>query len=190
MRGPKIVNKAPRIPTRDEVEILLGQPDILTESGLRDKAMLELMYSSGLRASELCDLKIDHVQPGSVMISCGKRGKTRTIPVNDRASFWIAKYLEVRKRGPGPFFRTVLKKPLKRQLLHVIVRSYAKQAGLEKLTPHTIRHAFATHLLDAGADLRLIQEMLGHESIATTQRYTHLSSKKMNEMFKKFDEKK
>jgi len=122
-----------------------------------------------------------------VLVKCGKRSKTRTIPVTDSASKAIQAYIEkYRGRKAGCLFLTVLRKKLRRQLLCVIVSDYANKAGVEGVTTHTLRHACATHLLDQGADLRLIQEVLGHSSIASTQRYTHLSSNKMQEMFRQF----
>ncbi len=185
--APKTNIKAPRIPTVEEMRFLLQQPDVETEVGLRDRAILELLYSSGLRASELCSLELHHVGPRNVMVSCGKRSKTRTVPLTAEAFAWIERYiLEHRGNERGPLFLTIIGKELRRQLLCRIVVQYAEMAGLEQLTTHTLRHACATHLLDAGADLRLIQEVLGHTTIASTQRYTHLSSSKMEEMFMHF----
>ena len=185
--APKSMLKAPYIPTVEEIARIMEQPNTETQSGLRDRAMLELLYSSGLRASELCDLQLHHIGPRKVMVSCGKRGKTRTVPVTAEAFAWIDRYVAgYRGSERGPLFRTVMGKALKRQLLCAIVVNYAEKAGLAGVTTHTLRHACATHLLDAGADLRLIQEVLGHATIASTQRYTHLSSSKMEEMFTHF----
>lgn len=179
--------KAPRIPTKQEVECILSQPNIATESGVRDKAILELLYSSGLRASELCDLHLEDFKTDCIVVKCGKRGKTRTIPVTEEAANSISAYLDgYRGKRPGILFQTKLGKQIRRQLLCEIVMQHAKRAGLEGITTHTLRHACATHLLDEGADLRLIQEVLGHSSIASTQRYTHLSSNKIQSMFQKF----
>ena len=184
---PRNVQKAPRVPTIEEVERILAQPNTETEAGLRDRAILELLYSSGLRASELCELELHHVEKNKVTVSCGKRGKTRTVPVTEEAYAWIVKYiLYCRGKEKGYLFQTQMGKPMRRQLLSAIVVEYAKRAEIDGVTTHTLRHACATHLLDQGADLRLIQEVLGHSSIASTQRYTHLSSGKMQEMFKQF----
>lgn len=185
---PRNMQKAPRVPTVDEVQRILEQPNVETESGLRDRAILELLYSSGLRASELCALEVHHVGPTSVLVSCGKRSKTRTVPITTEAHRWIGAYVAQapKRREREPLFQTVMGKALRRQLLCAIVMTYAKKAGVEDVTTHTMRHACATHLLDQGADLRLIQEVLGHSSIASTQRYTHLSSTKMQEMFQQF----
>jgi integrase/recombinase XerD len=184
---PKIHLNPPRIPNKEDVEKILMQPNVETESGLRDRAMLELLYSSGLRASELCDLELQDCQGHSVMVKCGKRSKTRTVPITSSAHYWIGEYLQKhRGKEPGHLFLTLGWYPIRRQLLCSIVMGYAKKAGVSEVTTHTMRHACATHLLDEGADLRLIQEVLGHSSIASTQRYTHLSSKKVEEMFNKF----
>lgn len=184
---PKNNQKAPRIPSIEEMQELLNMPNIETESGLRDRAILELLYSSGLRATELCSLQIHEVAISKVMVSEGKRSKTRTVPITEEAYMWIERYIaQYRGKENGTLFLTKMKKPLRRQLLCKMIAEYAKKAGIEGVTTHTLRHACATHLLDAGADLRLIQEVLGHSSIASTQRYTHLSSSKMQEMFTQY----
>ena len=179
--APMFNQKSPYVPSVCEIEAILGIP-----TSLRDKAILELLYSSGLRASELCDLDIKDTIGLQIIVRCGKRGKTRTVPLTQGAYETIAAYIQERGTQPGPLFQTLMGKKLRRQLLSKMVMNYAKKAGIEGVTTHTLRHACATHLLDEGADLRLIQEVLGHSSIASTQRYTHLSSNKMQEMFTKF----
>lgn len=187
MKAPRMRQKAPHIPTKEEIMKMMEQPNIETHAGLRDRAILELLYSSGLRASELCDLRINDVGPMSVTISCGKRNKTRTVPVTQKAYEWIQLYIcEYRGHEEGPLFMTILGKPVRRQLLCAMVLDYAHKAGLKNVTPHTLRHACATHLMNQGADILLIQKVLGHSSITSTQRYTHLSSCKMQEMFHQF----
>lgn len=184
---PKNRQKAPRIPTIEEIEKILAQPNVDTESGLRDRAMLELLYSSGLRASELCDLEIKDAQDNQVLVRCGKRSKTRSVPITNEANYWIKRYIkEHRGSEAGYLFLTKMSKQIRRQLLCALVSDYAAKAGIEGVTTHTLRHACATHLLDEGADLRMIQEVLGHSSIASTQRYTHLTSNKIQSMFKQF----
>lgn len=178
---PRIKQKAPFVPTVSEIENILAMP-----TSLRDKAILELLYSSGLRASELCDLDIRDTAGYTILVRCGKGSKTRTVPLTQEAYIAIAAYIQERGMHGGPLFLTVMGKKLKRQVLSKIVEKYAKKAGIEGVTTHTLRHACATHLLDRGADLRLIQEVLGHSSIASTQRYTHLSSNKIQEMFQQF----
>lgn len=184
---PRTRQKAPRIPNLDEIQRILEAPSTETESGTRDRAILELLYSSGLRASELCDLMLEDYKGSGIVVKCGKRGKTRTVPVTDEAARAIEEYIE-RYRGKerGYLFVTLLGRQMRRQLLNAIVTDYARKVHVEEVTTHTLRHACATHLLDHGADLRLIQEVLGHSSIASTQRYTHLSSNKMQAMFKQF----
>lgn len=178
---------APRIPTLEEVALLMEQPDVKSESGLRDRAILELLYSSGLRATELCDVQLTHLGEDNIRVACGKRGKARTVPITEEAHYWINRYIEEKRgRKAGPLFTTLWVRPVRRQYLFKMVTHYAKMAKLEDVTTHTLRHACATHLLDSGADLRLIQEVLGHSSIASTQRYTHLSSNKMQAMFQNF----
>lgn len=185
--APRVAQKAPRVPSVEDIRALLEQPDLETYSGVRDRAILELLYSSGLRASELCDLEIQHVSSCGIIVSCGKRGKTRAVPATTEALKWVERYVqEQRGDEAGWLFLTVLGKKLRRELLHSIVVNYSKKAGLLDVTPHTLRHACATHLLEHGADLRLIQEVLGHSSIASTQRYTQLSSVKMRDMFNEF----
>lgn len=184
---PRNNQKAPRIPSLEEITRILDAPNVETQSGRRDRAILELLYSSGLRASELCNLKLEDFKENGVLIKCGKRSKTRTVPLTRTASIAINTYLlQYRGKLPGYLFQTITGKQLRRQLLCAIVMDYAKKAGVDEVTTHTLRHACATHLLDQGADLRLIQEVLGHSSIASTQRYTHLSSHKMQEMFQQF----
>ena len=187
LTAPRMNQKAPFVPSVEEVNKILEMPNTKTFSGMRDKAILELLYSSGLRASELCDLKLEDYRETCVIVKCGKRSKTRTVPLTSEASSTIKEYID-RFRGtkPGYLFETVMKKQLRRQLLCVVVKGYAQKAQIAEVTTHTFRHACATHLLDEGADLRLIQEVLGHSSIASTQRYTQLSSQKMEEMFNKF----
>ena len=178
---PVAKQKAPRILTIQEIEKLLTQPE-----NLRDKAILELLYSSGLRASELCDLSLEDLGQDNIRVVCGKRGKTRTVPMTQAAIRAIEAYVQERGKEEGYLFLTLNRKQLRRQVVCKMIERNARKAGLERVTTHSLRHACATHLLDSGADLRLIQEVLGHSSIASTQRYTHLSSNKMKSMFEQF----
>jgi len=184
---PRAKIVAPRIPSMEEIALLLEKPNVATEAGLRDRAILELLYSSGLRASELCDLQLEDFAEGIIHVKCGKGNKARSVPLTDEAQHWINRYItERRGLEEGPLFCTLLGKPIQRRLLCTIVTEYAAKAGLQGVTPHTLRHTCATHLLDHGADLRMIQEVLGHTSITSTQRYTHLSKHKVQLMFKQF----
>jgi integrase/recombinase XerD len=185
--APRSKQKAPKIPTLEEMQQILNVPDVETHTGSRDRAILELLYSSGLRASELCDLNIEDFKGDTIVVRCGKRSKTRSVPVTEQAVNAISAYIEkYRGKKHGPLFQTSTGKRLRREALSRSIGSYARKAGVDNVTAHTLRHACATHLLDQGADLRLIQEVLGHSSIAATQRYTHLSSRKMQEMFQAF----
>lgn len=185
---PSVRVKAPRVPTHDDVLKILEQVNTETESGCRDRAMLELLYSSGLRASELCDLKVSDIQEGSVQVKQGKGDNIRTLPVTKSALHWISVYLDnYRDYSQKDYlFVTLQGKRIRRQLLTSLVTKYSQEAGISGVTAHTIRHACATHMFEQGADIRFLQEILGHAYISTTQRYTHLSSTKLQDMFKSF----
>lgn len=184
---PKSSLKAPVIPTLEQMQLILSTPDTTKQLGLRDRAILELLYSSGLRVSELCDLELSDFQERSILVKCGKGSKTRSVPVTRTAQEYIQKYIEqYRGNEDGYLFLTVNARQLQRGRLSEMVSTYADLCGLKDVTTHTLRHACATHLLDHGADIRMIQEVLGHASIATTQRYTHLSSNKIHAMFESF----
>lgn len=186
--APKSVAVPPYVPSLQEMNQILQMPNTCTETGTRDRAILELLYSSGLRASELCDLELESIGAASVRIDSGKGSKTRTVPVTRNAMRWIQDYIRLyRGHEPGYLFVTLVgRKRISRKLLCEIVQQHANKAGYKRVSTHTLRHACATHLLEAGADIRLIQDVLGHRSIATTQRYTQLSSCKIDEMFQKF----
>lgn len=178
---------APYVPTIEQVNQLLNIPDIDTESGLRDRAVLELLYSSGLRASELCELRLQDFCDTHVLVLCGKGGKSRSVPVTQEASLWIQLYIDqYRGHEDGLLFQTQLGKAIKRRFLFKMVQQHSQKAGIPETTPHTLRHACATHLLTSGADLRLIQQVLGHASIASTQRYTTLTTITVQNMFQNF----
>ncbi len=183
---PKKEEHLPNCLTEEEVEILLNAPDINKPEGLRDKAMLETMYASGLRVSELLALergKVD-LKHGVVTIF-GKGAKERKVPIGDFAISYIRQYVEgPRKKNPGAgtkyLFLNRYGKPLSRQYFFLQIKKYAAQSGIETpISPHTLRHCFATHLLENGAQLKVVQEMLGHTNIATTQIYTHISTKRI-----------
>lgn len=187
VKAPRATQKAPKILTRKQVTDMLNIPDLGTEQGVKDRAILELFYSSGLRVSELCDLDLEDLKEDGIQVKKGKRGKTRTVPMTELAIKALQSYLDqYRDDSEGPLFLTTLGHRLNRQRVSEMVGSYARKAGIKGVTSHTIRHTCATHFMDAGADLRFIQEVLGHSSISSTQRYTHLSSNKMQDMFKQF----
>jgi integrase/recombinase XerD len=186
LEKPKGSKKLPVCISIEEVEALLEQPDITKPEGQRDKAMLEILYSSGLRISELLSLKTNQInsERGIVKI-IGKGNKERIVPVGDYALEYLNKYInEGRrknpKRGSEFLFLNRYGEPVSRVYFFLQVKKYAKQAGIQvEISPHTLRHCFATHMLENGAELRAVQEMLGHANIATTQIYTNISSKRI-----------
>lgn len=187
------IKRPSRLPTclsEEEVDDLLNMPDITKKDGLRDKAMLETMYACGLRVSELISLEINKVNLYYHIISIsGKGAKQRNVPLGEEAESWIKKYLnEVRNKSKGKnskyLFLTKYGKPLSRQYFFKEIKRYAEMANIDKpVSPHTLRHSFATHLLEHEAELRTVQELLGHTNIATTEIYTHVSSKRVRNVY-------
>lgn len=178
----KVWKALPEAMTRSEVENLLVQPDTGRPKGVRDTAMLELMYSAGLRISELIGLRREDVLPDLGFIKCrGKGGKERLIPIGEPATRKLERYLDgLSERRSDWLFVTRLGRPFSRQGCWKMISEYIRTAGIRKrVTPHTLRHSFATHLLSGGANLRSIQEMLGHADISTTQVYTHVTSDRL-----------
>lgn len=185
---PKLWQLIPEYLTQQEVESLLAQPKRDTQLGVRDRAILELLYSSGLRVSELCTLTIYDVDDTYVRVK-GKGGKERLVPIGSKALQAVDHYLNFPREEmtPAYLFLTKTARQIDRITVWKIIKNYAKQAGIVKnISPHTLRHSFATHLLDHGADLRIIQDMLGHASIKSTERYTHISKSHLKETFRKF----
>lgn len=186
IESPKKPEHLPNCLSEEEVETLLNAPDINKPEGLRDKAMLETMYASGLRVSELLALERGKVDlKHGVITVFGKGAKERKVPIGDFAIDYIKQYIEgPRRKNPGSgtkyLFLNRYGKPLSRQYFFLQIKKYAMEAGIEtNISPHTLRHCFATHLLENGAQLRAVQEMLGHTNIATTQIYTHISTKRI-----------
>ena len=189
---PKKPKHLPNCLSEDEVEALLSAPDITTPSGLRDKAMLETMYSSGLRVSELLKLEKGQVNLTKGVITVfGKGAKERKVPIADYAVDFIKQYIkEVRNKNENKesryLFLSKKGEPLSRIYFFKQVKKYSELAGITtNVSPHTLRHSFATHLLNHGAQLRIVQSMLGHTNIATTQIYTHVSSEKLKSDYDK-----
>lgn len=189
----KSAKQPPRFPktlTEQHVESLLAAPDVNTPLGLRDRTMLELMYASGLRVSELVLLKTLEVGMNEgVLRITGKGNKTRLVPFGEEARAWIERYLnEARGAILGAkladaLFVTSLGGPMTRQMFWTLIKKYALRAGINApLSPHTLRHAFATHLLNHGADLRVVQLLLGHADISTTQIYTHVARERLKQI--------
>ncbi|WP_075883617.1 site-specific tyrosine recombinase XerD [Candidatus Protochlamydia sp. W-9] len=187
---PKLWQLIPDVLSLEEIDRILAIPNIQTWRGARDKAILETLYACGLRVSELCQLKIYDVNDTFVRV-LGKGGKERIVPIGQQAIVAIDCYLSFREGGENSrnefLFITKKSKPLTRALVWKLVKFYARQASIFKsISPHTFRHTFATHLLDHGADLRVIQDMLGHASINSTDRYTHVSQIRLQQAFQAF----
>jgi integrase/recombinase XerD len=191
--GMRKIKKLPAVLSIEDVSNLLSQPDSMEPTGSRDKAMLEMLYATGLRVSELINLKIGDVNSDVGFVRCfGKGSKERIIPVGKVAVDYLNRYMMngrekfVRAGSSEYLFLTNRGTKMTRMGFWKLIKKYAAKAGITKhITPHTLRHSFATHLLEGGADLRSIQEMLGHVDIATTQVYTHVSREQMKDVYKK-----
>ena len=185
--GAKAPPRFPRTLTEEQVEALLAAPDAKSELGLRDRAMLELLYATGLRVTELVGLKLVEVSlaDGLVRVT-GKGQKERVVPVGEEARLWLERYCGqsrpglLKGRSADALFVTRRGGPMTRQMFWKLIRRYALQADIRApLSPHGLRHAFATHLLNHGADLRVVQMLLGHADISTTQIYTHVARERL-----------
>jgi len=193
VENPHPERRLPKTLSEEEVVALLSQPDTSKPNGLRDRAMLETIYATGLRVSELINLKIEDINLAVGFVrTVGKGAKERVVPLGEIAVEFINLYLtEVRpayskNRRSEYLFLTNRGAPMTRAAFWKIVKKYAREAGIKKqITPHVLRHSFATHLLNHGADLRSIQEMLGHASVATTQIYAHVTREHLREAYKK-----
>ena len=192
MSTSRKVIRLPKTLDLDEVSRLLDAPDIRDHFGLRDKAMFETLYAAGLRVSELISLRVDDLNLQMGFLRCiGKGSKERVVPLGEVAVQFIAAYMDL-SRGKllggerSPYlFLSKLGKPMSRVMFWKIIKKYALEANIEKqITPHMLRHSFATHMMERGADLRSLQEMLGHASIATTQIYTHVTRDHLREVYK------
>ena len=188
---PKVPKRLPTTLSFEEVEALLEQPNLESESGARDKAMLETMYACGLRVSELLALKLSdiNVQNRILTVARGKGAKERKVPITSFALEYLTRYVQsFRKYNKGAkrseVFLNLRGEPLSRVYFFQQIRRYALAAGIDKtISPHTLRHCFATHLLEGGAELRVVSEMLGHVHLSTTQIYTHVSTRRIAEAY-------
>jgi integrase/recombinase XerD len=197
---PRLFRPLPKVLSEAEVEALLAAPDPAEPRGLRDKAMLELLYATGLRVSELVGLRIDQlrgvtkgadIHEVDFLVGYGKGGKERVVPVGEHAAAWLLRYLRdarpVLARGRHDrVFVNRYGDPLTRQGFWLILRGHARAAGMRAVSPHVLRHSFATHLLEHGADLRAVQMMLGHADISTTQIYTHIHQQRLKSVYDRF----
>lgn len=189
---PRLWRKLPRVLSEADVETLLSTPDLEESLGLRDKAMLELLYATGLRVSELVGLQLSQLRLDfGFIVVLGKGGKERVVPVGEQAEAWLTRYL--REARPQLLtgrheivFVNQRGAPLSRQGFWKIIKGYGLRAGVGDVSPHVLRHSFATHLLEHGADLRAVQMMLGHSDISTTQIYTHIHAQRLRSLYDEF----
>lgn len=191
LKAPKIEKKPPEILSEGEIVRLLDQPSSLAPKELRDKAMMELLYATGIRVSELISLELEDINLSLEYVTCRDEHKERTVPFGDTARRALERYLEksrpqlVGDMNCRLLFTNCSGEPMSRQGFWKIVKYYGKQAGLKgEITPHTLRHSFAAHLLENGADLKSVQELMGHSDISTTQVYMQLSNRKIREVYK------
>lgn len=181
----------PNFLNESEIESLFDVPDVLTETGLRDRAILELMYACGLRVSEAVDLRLKDLDLDGGVLTCkGKGSKQRRVPVGKSAVEWLKKYLVLRRQKENieiqNLFVTGAGNPINRQTIFNFIKNYAKKIGIEGVSPHTLRHSFATHLIQNSADVRSVQQMLGHADISTTQIYTHITDTHLRKTYERF----
>jgi integrase/recombinase XerD len=194
LQPPRAWPALPKFLSLDEVDRLIAQPDVATPRGLRDRAMIELLYATGLRVSELVGVRAIDLHADEHYLTCvGKGSKERIVPIGDQASEWIARYQSgvrrelLKGRTTPRLFVNMRGGPLSRVGFWKILKQYGRAAGLPRmLSPHVLRHSFATHLLERGADLRAIQLMLGHTDLSTTQIYTHVLEARLRTVYDRF----
>ena len=192
LKPPKVEKKMPEILTVEEVDNLLKQPDVTTPKGIRDKAMLELLYATGMRVSELIHLEIQDVNLQFGYVVCHENGKERIIPIGNVSRDALLLYMEksrkvfVKDSSETALFTNCSGKSMSRQGFWKVLKTYADDAGIKRdITPHTLRHSFAVHMLQNGADIKSVQEMLGHSDISTTQVYLSMNMSKMRDVYMK-----
>jgi integrase/recombinase XerD len=191
LQAPRMLASLPRFLSLEDVEALLAAPDVDTPRGLRDRALLEVLYATGLRVSELVNLRVADVHPDDAYLQClGKGRKERVVPLGDEAAGWVRRYTEqarqrfLKRVSPWLFVNARGGGRLSRSGFWRILKAYGRKAGVgAHLSPHVVRHSFATHLLERGADLRAIQMMLGHADLSTTQIYTHVLEARLRQIY-------
>ena len=190
---PKLWKPLPKVLSEDEVEALLAAPDVGTPLGLRDRAMLELLYATGLRVSELVGLTLPQLRlDAGFLIAFGKGSKERLVPVGEQAEMWVQRYLRDIRPGLArgrhqAVFTNKDGDPMSRVGFWMLIKKHGLKAGIRAaISPHVLRHSFATHLLEHGADLRAVQTMLGHSDISTTQIYTHIHQQRLKSLYDRF----
>jgi len=181
----------PRFLNQSEIEELLAAPNVESEVGLRDRAILKLMYASGLRVSEAATLRISDLDLDAGVLTCrGKGSKVRRVPVGSSAVSWVRTYLAKRRANENDesenLFVSTSGAPVSRQTIFKFIKAYADKLGFEGVSPHTLRHSFATHLIQNSADVRSVQQMLGHADISTTQIYTHITDAHLRRSYERF----
>ncbi|WP_434779780.1 site-specific tyrosine recombinase XerD [Neisseria sp. Ec49-e6-T10] len=193
LHPPKMGLRLPKVISEGQIELLLEGPDTGTTHGLRDKAMLEIMYATGMRVSEVVGIKLEQVDLKlGVIQTIGKGNKERIVPLGEIAVDWVTDYIHnarkqlLKNKWCDYLLVSQKKSGMSRQLAWMIVKHYAQSAGIDQLSPHTLRHAFATHLVNHGADLRAVQMLLGHANLATTQIYTHVATERLKKIHEHF----
>lgn len=196
IQSPKNIHRLPKVLNMQQVDALLNAPDTTTSWGLRDRAILEVMYATGLRVSELIGLTIDelHLDLGFLQ-TIGKGNKERIVPLGEEAEYWVSEYLALirpsfaqkSKQPSAAVFLTERGNAFTRQGIWKNLKKYVALANIDfEVSPHMLRHSFATHLLENGADLRMVQELLGHSDISTTQIYTHITQQRLQKVYRKY----
>ena len=194
LESPKLIRPIPSVLLLSEVDKILASPNLRDPIGIRDKAVIELLYATGMRVSEVVDLPIEGLNLDMGFVKCrGKGDKERIVPIGNKAKEALSRYIDrVRpvmagKRQDKHLFLSRLGKKISRQTFWKMIKKYTKMARIKKdITPHTLRHSFATHLLERGADLRVVQEMLGHADISKTQLYTHINKERLKSIHRQF----
>lgn len=190
LHTPQQSARLPQFLSEEEMERLLFAPDVKTDIGVRDRAMLEILYAAGLRVSEMCGLRTSDIDLNAGLLTCyGKGSKQRRIPIGKSAVHWLQRYLAVRKRlgnetKPELFLHRGRR--MTRQTAWALIKTYAAQAGVPDISPHTLRHSFGTHLMQHGSDSRSVQALLGHSDISTTEIYTHITDLHMRKAYDRF----